>query len=73
MLVMLLNMHNMFHNSQFTGDISNWDVSNVTNMSYMFHNSKFTGDISNWNFNKAIDITEIGYSFTDDDLSELEL
>jgi surface protein len=39
----------MFSISKFTGDISNWDVSNVTNMERMFCISKFTGDISNWN------------------------
>ena len=30
------------------GDISCWDVSNVTNMNYMFVNTSFNGDISNW-------------------------
>lgn len=38
--------------SEFNGNISKWDVSNVTNMSGMFAGSKFTGekgDISNWN------------------------
>jgi surface protein len=38
----------MFANSQFNGNISNWDVSNVTNMHYMFANSQFNGNISNW-------------------------
>jgi hypothetical protein len=40
----------------FDGDISNWDVSNVTNMSQMFCGSTFTGekgDISNWNVNNV--------------------
>ena len=32
----------------FNGDISKWDVSNVTNMEHMFSGTKFTGDISNW-------------------------
>ena len=31
------------------GDISLWDVSNVTNMNSMFYNSQFAGDISTWN------------------------
>ena len=43
-------MSYMFNNSQFNGDISKWDTSNVTNMSWMFHGSKFNGNISNWNF-----------------------
>ena len=32
----------------FNGDISQWDVSNVTDMSFMFYYSNFTGDISKW-------------------------
>jgi len=32
----------------FNGDISEWDVSNVTDMSDMFYCSKFNGDISKW-------------------------
>lgn len=31
-----------------TGDLSGWDVSNVTNMNFMFANSNFNGDISQW-------------------------
>jgi len=38
----------MFSKSVFNGDISNWNVSNVTNMSRVFSYSKFNGDISNW-------------------------
>jgi len=38
----------MFQLSQFTGDISNWDVSNVTSMNRMFDTSEFNGDISKW-------------------------
>ena len=39
----------MFRGSQFDGDISKWDVSNVIDMSYMFYDSQFSGDISDWN------------------------
>ena len=42
------NMSNLFFNSKFNGDISEWDVSNVKNMGYMFNKSKFNGDISQW-------------------------
>ena len=45
----------MFSESQFNGDISNWDVSNVTNMIGMFYNSQFNGDISNWDVSNVID------------------
>lgn len=35
--------------TKFNGDISKWDVSNVTNISKLFYKSvDFTGDISNW-------------------------
>jgi surface protein len=42
--------------SKFNGDISKWDVSNVTNMQAMFYCSKFNGDISNWNVSKVKDM-----------------
>lgn len=32
----------------FNGDISKWDVSNVTNMQAMFSDTDFNGDISKW-------------------------
>ena len=37
-----------FMHSQFTGDISKWDVSNVTDMMLTFSLSQFNGDISKW-------------------------
>ncbi len=39
----------MFSHSIFNGNISNWDVSNVTAMNHMFNNSHFNSDISKWN------------------------
>ena len=42
-------MKYMFYCSQFNGDISNWNVSNVENMNCMFMYSHFNKDISNWN------------------------
>ena len=31
-----------------TGNLGDWNVSNVTDMNFMFSNSNFNGDISNW-------------------------
>ena len=39
-------MSRLFYNSNFNGDISEWDVSNVKYMDYMFNNSIFNRDIS---------------------------
>ena len=41
---------------KFNGDISKWNVSNVTNMSHMFEKSKFNGNISNWNVSNVEDM-----------------
>ena len=38
----------MFIDTQFNGDISNWDVSNVTDMASMFWSSPFNGNLSSW-------------------------
>jgi surface protein len=51
----ITDMSGMFYDSQFNGDISNWDVSNVTNMSVMFEYSQFNGDISNWDVSNVRD------------------
>ena len=51
--------------SEFDGDISDWDVSNVTNMEDMFSHCKYTGnngDISKWNVSK---VENMGYMFAD--------
>jgi surface protein len=41
-------------NHEYNGDISNWDVSNVTDMYGMFSDSQFNGDISNWDVSSVI-------------------
>ena len=42
-------MESMFNGSNFNGDLSGWDTSNVTNMARMFNNaSSFDRDISGW-------------------------
>jgi len=43
------DMSDMFSHSNFNGDISKWDVSNVTDDYGMFFHSNFNGDTSNWN------------------------
>ena len=60
-------MMEMFANSNFNGDISNWDVSNVTNMVYMFYNSPFDHDISNWNVKN---VERYNYIFEDASIRE---
>jgi surface protein len=54
----------MFHGSEFNGDISQWNVANVTEMSGMFQYSKFKGDISQWDLSN---VTDKEYMFDDDD------
>jgi surface protein len=49
----------MFEDSQFNGDISNWDVSKVNNMVRLFSRSQFNGDISKWNVAKKTDKTNM--------------
>ena len=50
----ITNMRELFSKfKSFNGDISGWDVSNVTDMSDMFYGSSFRGDISGWNVEKV--------------------
>ena len=63
--------------SKFTGkhgDISNWDVSNVTGMSGMFFHCKFNGDISEWNVSNVIHFNEMfAYSTFNGDISKWKI
>jgi surface protein len=56
----ITDMKDLFYNSKFNGNISNWDVSNVTTLNSMFAYSVFNGDISNWNVSK---VEYMGYMF----------
>jgi surface protein len=57
-LTQVESMANMFRsNRQFHGDISDWDVSNVTDMSGMFEYSRFNGDISDWDVSNVTDMS----------------
>ena len=53
--------NNFFTDMTFTGDISKWDVGNVTNMESMFEDSEFNGDISKWNVSNVNKMTEMFY------------
>ena len=51
------NMSNLFDQEDFEGDVSGWDVSNVTTMQYMFSECKhFRCDLSQWNTRKVTDM-----------------
>jgi len=43
-----MDMSSLFADSLFNGDISNWNVSNVTNMSGMFEGSPLEANPPKW-------------------------
>ena len=56
----ITNMRELFNKFKtFNGDISEWNVSNVTDMSDMFNGSDFDGDISKWDVSNVKDMTEM--------------
>ena len=70
------NMRFMFSKSKFNGDISNWNISNVTDIESIFDNSKFSADISKWIpmlQKNCINLTDLHYNFTNDELSDIEI
>ena len=54
-------MHFLFTETAFNGDISEWDVSNVEHMDSMFCMSVFNGDISKWNVSKVETMGDMFY------------
>ena len=60
-------MYKLFYSSEFNGDISNWDVSNVKIMNCMFYKSKFDGDISNWDVSN-VKVKDMSLMFYDSPL-----
>ena len=59
----ITDMSNLFEYTDFNGNISKWDVSNVENMSRMFYHCKsFNQDISRWDVSK---VTDMGGMFFD--------
>ena len=49
----ITDMSELFSNSEFCGDISEWNVGNVKNMSIMFYGCPFNGDVSKWDVSKV--------------------
>ena len=63
--------HDKIDLHKFNGDISKWDVHNVTNMSRMFYHSDFEGDISNWDVSSAENMENMfAYSKFNGDISK---
>jgi surface protein len=68
--------------NEFDGDISGWDVSNVTNMKGMFHGSNFrdvNGSINEWDVSNVTNMEDMfaysrpsGISFSSWDVSNVE-
>lgn len=48
-----------FDASLFNGDISSWDVSNVTSMSSLFGNTSFNQDISSWDVSNVTNMVQV--------------
>ena len=58
----ITDMSELFTQTNFNGNISNWNVSNVTNMRFMFYGCKlFNQDISNWDVSNVTDMSGMFY------------
>lgn len=55
------DMHHLFCESPFNGDISQWDVSQVIDMSSMFLMTIYNGDISKWDVSKVENMLDMFY------------
>ena len=62
----ITDMSKLFEYSDFNGDISKWDVSNVEDMSFMFLScKKFNCDISNWDVSNVNDMSYMFFGCAD--------
>ena len=67
----ITDMSYLFVESDFNGDISNWNVSNVESMISMFAGSNFNGDISKWDVSNIESMTSMfSHSNFNGDLSK---
>ncbi len=58
----IIDMSYLFMYSRFNGDISRWDVSNVTNMENMFRDAyNFNSNIENWNVSNVTNMKMMFY------------
>ena len=56
----ITDMSKLFDRTNFNGNISSWNVSNVTNMYGMFHNCKnFNQNISTWDVSNVTDMNSM--------------
>ena len=70
----IIDMSYLFLESDFNGDISNWNVYNVTNMEGMFYSSKFNGDISKWDVSSVKNMWSMfSYSKFNGDISNWDV
>ena len=58
----ITDMSHLFKHSLYNGDISKWDVSNVTNMNYMFYDAfYFNQPIGKWDVSNVTDMSGMFY------------
>jgi surface protein len=54
----------------YIGDISNWDMLNVTNMTCMFYNCINIPDLSKWDVSNVIDMSYMFYNCLNSDIPQ---